>query len=101
MSSFGDFLAKYADEALAIGKALTTVVEGLALSPAQAAKVNETIRKLETASANIQEVLATAPEKTVIKIAQTDIDKAVSRVLPNLVKAAVAEALAAKEQGNG
>ena len=101
MSSFGSFLAKYADEALAIGKALTTVVEGLALSPAQAAKVNETISKLQTASDNIQEVLATAPEKTVIKISQSDIDAAVARVLPDMVKAAVVEALVAKDNGNG
>lgn len=96
MSSFGSFLSKYADEALAIGKALTTVVEGLALSPAQAAKVNDTITKLETASANIQEVLKTAPEKTVIKISQKDIDAAVARVLPKLVEEAVAKALANK-----
>lgn len=99
MSSFGSFLSKYADEALSIGKALTTVLEGLALSPTQADKVNETIAKLEAASANIQEVLATTPEKTVIKISQKDIDAAVSRVLPDLVKAAVAEALAEKSNG--
>ena len=99
--SFAGFLAKYSDEALAIGKALTTVMEGLALSPAQAAKVNETISKLETASSNIQEVLATAPEKTVIKIAQSDVDAAVARVLPDMVAKAVADALAAKDNANG
>lgn len=95
--SFAGFLANYADEALAVGKALTTVLEGLALSPAQADKVNDTINKLDAAYKNITKVLETEPEKTVIKIAQKDIDAAVKRVLPDLVKEAVAEALKGKE----
>lgn len=96
--SFAGFLANYADEALAVGKALTTVLEGLALSPAQAEKVNDTITKLQTASDNINKVLKTEPEKTVIKIAQKDIDAAVKRVLPDLVKEAVAAAMADAEK---
>ena len=95
--SFAGFLAKYSDEALAIGKALTTVMEGLALSPAQADKVNDTIAKLEAANKSITEILKTEPEKTVIKISQKDIDAAVKRVLPDLIKAAVEEALAARD----
>lgn len=98
---FAGFLAKYADETLAIGKALTSVLNGLALSPKQAATVNDTISKLEAASNSIQEVLATQPEKTVIKIAQSDIDAAVERILPKLVDDAVATALAAKDTANG
>lgn len=99
--SFAGFLAKYADETLAIGKALTSVLNGLALSPKQAATVTDTISKLEAASNSIQKVLATQPEKTVIKIAQSDIDAAVARVLPALVEEAVAKALAVKDSANG
>lgn len=91
--SFAGFLANYADEALAIGRALTSVLEGVALSPSQVDKVNDTIAKLEKAHESITKVLETRPEKTVIKIAQKDIDAAVKRVLPDMVKAAVAEAL--------
>jgi len=91
--SFAGFLANYADEALAIGKALTTMLDGLALSPNQANKVNETIARLEAANKSITDILKTEPEKTVIKIAQKDIDAAVKRVLPDMVKEAVEAAL--------
>jgi predicted naringenin-chalcone synthase len=94
--SLAGFLIKYADEALAVGSALNTVLEGLALSPAQSAKVRETIAKLEAAHESITEVLKTEPEKTVIKINQKGIDAAVSRVLPKLVEEAVAKATAPK-----
>ena len=89
--SVASFIRKYAAEALATASALSTMLEGLALSPAQNAKVQETIDKLETAAANIADAKLTDP--TPVKIAKADIDKAVADYMASPAgKAALAAA---------
>lgn len=93
--SFAGFLVKYADEAAAISKALVELLDGVAINPAQAETVKATIDKLEAAVESITETLATKPDSLTVKIAQDDIDAAVSRVLPAILASAVQEAVAA------
>lgn len=100
MSSFASFLKKYAGEALSIGEALTTVLEGLALSPKQATAVRATIDKLEAAAESITGSLDTLGKDAVVKINKSDIEAAVKSVLQPMVDEAVAKALAAKETGD-
>lgn len=94
--SFVKFLTKYSGEILAIGSTLATLTEGLALSPKQNAKVQETIDKLQNASESILKDLKKMKEPTPVKIEKADIEKAVAAVLPKLVKDAVEKTLAEK-----
>lgn len=75
--SVASFIRKYGSEALSVASALGTMLEGLALSPAQNAKVQATIDKLETAAANLADYKGETP----VKIAKADIDKAVADYL--------------------
>lgn len=70
------FLTKYAGEALSIAGALTTMLEGLALSPRQSASVNAVIDKLTKASASILDGIDDV-KGAVVKIDAKDVAKAV------------------------
>lgn len=97
--SVASFIRKYGAEALATASALGTMLEGLALSPAQNAKVQATIDKLETAATNIADANFTDP--TPVKIAEADIDKAVADYMNSAAgKSAVAAAVAAAAKTN-
>lgn len=84
MSDFSKFLVHYADEALSLGEALTTILSGIALNPHKANKVLMVINKLQDASAAINE---SVPKLEKIVIQKKDIDAAVSKALPAIVKA--------------
>lgn len=94
--SFVGFLANYADEALGIAKALTGLLDGVAINGQAANDINATIARLEKAHAELTKYVAANPAATaapVIKIQKADIDKAVkaelAKVLPGLIDAAV------------
>lgn len=94
MSAFASFLKKYASEALSVAGTLNTLLEGLALSPKQAAGVKATIDKLEAAAESIAGSLDKA-DGALIKISKADINAAVKDVLQPLVAEEVAKAFAA------
>lgn len=87
------FLASYADEALAVGKALTGLLDGVAINSSAAADIKNTIAKLEAAHTSLTKYLATNPKDTVVKISKADVDAAVKsqleKILPALIEAAV------------
>ena len=93
MSIFASFLKKYAGEALSIASALTTVAEGLALSPKQASTVKDTIDKLENAAVSIAGSLDDLGKNAVVKISKADIQAAVKTALQPMVDKAVANAM--------
>ena len=108
MNSIVKFMAKYADEALATGNALLTLLEGVALSPAKTATVRSVVAKLETAHAAILASLKDVDKATTIKISRADIEKAVASQLPAMLDGLVTEAVtkalaeaAAKEATEG
>lgn len=92
---FKKFLGHYAGEVLGVANALTTVLDGLALKPSDAAIVKEVIAKLEMAS---ESITGSVNKIKPVKIAKKDIEEAVAAVLPNVlndvVTKAVTEALA-------
>jgi hypothetical protein len=94
------FMASYADEALSIGKALTGLLDGVAINSSSADNIKATITKLEAAHDNLMKYIKTAPKETVIKISKSDIDAAVNaelkKILPALIDKAVKENLANK-----
>jgi methylthioribose-1-phosphate isomerase len=75
------FINEYADEALSLAGALNVMLEGVALSPTQSAKVKETIERLEKAHANISK-----SKPTLVKIQKADIDAAVKAAMPDFNK---------------
>jgi predicted transcriptional regulator len=75
--SLKTFLTRYAGEALGVASALTTMLEGLALSPKQSETVNAVIAKLTKASESILDGIDTVKE-TVVKIDAKDVAKAVT-----------------------
>ncbi len=96
VSTVVGFIGHYGDEALATADALASILDGVALSNADTAKVHATIAQLRAAAENISK----APEVAAITIAKSDIDKAVadfirSGGMAELVQAEVAKALAA------
>lgn len=80
--SFLGFIGNYADEALGVAKALTTLLDGVAINSAQADSVKATIDRLEKAHSEITKYIAKQPKvPNVVKISQADIDAAVKRYL--------------------
>ena len=101
MSNFVKFISHYATEALAIGEALTTILDGVALQPSEAAKITSVIDKLQAASAAIiDSVEGGKVDDAKIVIQKKDIDAAVKSALAPMVEEAVAKALAAKAKTN-
>lgn len=81
---FLKFLAEYADEALGVAKALTGLLDGVAINGKAAADIQATIARLEKAHDSIASYLKSKPtENTIIKISASDIDKAVKKYLEN------------------
>lgn len=80
------FLFNYADEALAIGKALTGLLDGVAINGNQAKDITDAIARLEKAHASISAYIASAPKQNVVKISAKDIDAAVERYMAKKAK---------------
>lgn len=93
--SFPSFVKKYGVEALAIAEALNSVIGGIALPADERAKVKEAIDALQLAAENIGKNRVAN-----VVINQSDIGKAVAKVLPKLVEKAVADALAKANKDN-
>lgn len=79
------FIGHYGDEALSVARALTSILDGIALNPRDTAKVQATIDKLEEAANNI----ANAKPLT-IKIDKKDIEAAVNEWMDKNAAAIIA-----------
>lgn len=86
IASVVKFIGHYGDEALSVARALTSILDGIALNPRDAAKVQDTIDKLEAAAENI----ANAKPIT-IKIEKKDIETAVNAWMDKNAAAIIAE----------
>lgn len=73
-TSVGKFITNYGDEAALVARALTSMLDGLALSPKSASDVQEAITRLEKAANAITNSKATYT----IKIEKKDIAEAVN-----------------------
>lgn len=83
--SFAGFLRHYVTEASAVASALASVVSGIALPFDEKGKVQDTIDLLTQAAANIANALE-AGGNLDVKISRSDIEKAVAKVLPDLIE---------------
>lgn len=89
VEAFTAFVGKYGDEARGLAEALTAIVGGLALTPDERVKVEAFILTLRKASENIAK--AKAPTKVTIN--KKDIEEAVAKALPGVLKTMVDEAV--------
>lgn len=87
--SVGKFINRYGDEAALTARALTSILDGLALNPKQAADVQEAITRLEKAASAI----ANSKADYTVKIEKVDIVDAVNSWLDKNAAAIIKEAV--------
>lgn len=96
-TKFGSFVRKYAVEASLVAGALNSILDGLALTSKEAAKVRDAISKLEAAV----QAIANADNDYVIKIDAKDITTAVNAWLDKNGAAIIEATLKANASDNG
>ena len=89
VDAFTGFVNHYAGEAMAVGNALTSILDAVRPNSAVTAEIKAAIEVMHSAAENI----AKAKPPTPVVINKKDIEAAVAAVLPDMVKAAVAEAM--------
>ena len=100
LSNVVGFIGHYSTEAMATATALEALVTNIPIPKPEAAKILDVIEQLKNGAANIATALPMLQKQAVpVTINAKDIEAAVAKVLPDLVDAAVAKALAAKDDG--
>lgn len=93
MSFFSKFLGKHSNELRTIGNVLSTAFSLLPMTPDDKEKISGAIQGLHEAADSIEKSVKSVEKAGDVKIDKAALENAVSAVLPDLVAAAVAEAM--------